>query len=122
MNDFAMTAPCSDCPWRRDAPTGKFPRSRFIHLARTCVEGAPPGKVFGCHKTEWPNQRACAGMLAVCGLDINTLRLALSRGWWHPNAIDTKGLELFSNYREMAEANGVSPRHRALRHWPGRGV
>lgn len=77
--------------------------------------------VFACHMTEGA-ERACAGMLRVCGFKNNRVRMALLRGAL-PNVLQvTKegGIvrstdpdpmpELYGSYAELAKANGVEPK------------
>jgi hypothetical protein len=58
--------------------------------------------------TQEGEERACAGMLLVCGHDSNRVRLAMSHGRYDPTSIKASG-PLFPNYRAMAEANGCDP-------------
>lgn len=112
---FAMARTCAECPWRRDVPTGKFPPERYIALADTCAPGglAP---VFACHMTPDGGERACAGMLAACGMDSNRVRLAVAFGLWKPGEAEAAG-PLFASFPAMAEANGVPADHPALDPW-----
>lgn len=99
--------PCSECPWRRDVATGRFPTHRFEALAETAYDMAL--KVFTCHKSSVDAPRVCAGFL-LRGADHNfSVRMATLRGEIAWGEVGDGGSELYDSYREMAEANGVGP-------------
>lgn len=85
----------------------KFPPGRFIALAATAYDMA--GTAFACHLSPEGKEFACAG--AVLRTE-HSLRLRMS-------GIDRRTVSaegpLFDTYRQMAEANGVPPRHPSLR-------
>lgn len=105
--------PCTNCPWRRDSSAGEFPAERYEALRTTAGSpgreaglGAP---IFACHKSEPGRDRACAGWLAVAGIDHLGIRLAVTLGRL-PAAMLKPGSDwpdLFSSYDEMAERNGL---------------
>lgn len=112
----ARRSPCSECPWRRDVPPGQFPSTRYQALEKT--HGGPGHEApldapwFGCHKmpayVEPGEEVACAGWLAVEGIQHLGVRLAVSAG-----AVPAEALrpgegwpELFGSYAEMAAAQG----------------
>ena len=106
MTINARKRPCADCPWRRDAPTGHFPPEAFQRLAHTAYD--MDRDIFQCHDTSDDVPLACAGFLER-GADNNlTVRLSYMGG-----AFDRQdrsgGHDLFDDFREMAEANGVDP-------------
>lgn len=104
--------PCSECPWRRDVPTGHFPPERFRALAPTAYDLAPT--LFACHQSADRRTIACAGFL-LRGAEHNlAVRLGMMQGRLEVDAVDAAGLDLFASYREMAEANGVAPNDPAL--------
>lgn len=98
--------PCSDCPWRVDA-VGQFPAEAFRHSASTAYDMAV--KEFACHQSGAEKPATCAGYLLRGARHNLATRMKASRGAIDFNAITDDGLELFDNYREMAEANGVCP-------------
>jgi hypothetical protein len=96
--------PCSDCPWRKDA-VGLFPAEAFRHSANTATDMST--HKFGCHQSGKDKPATCAGFL-VQGADHNlSVRLERMRG--HMMDATDGGLDLFSDYVEMAIANGVDP-------------
>lgn len=106
--------PCSECPWRRDVPTGNFSADRYRSLAGTAVDMS--GSIFACHKTVEGKDAACAGFL-LRGANHNlALRLAYYRGDIAPGDVTDGGYKLFDNYRQMAVANGVPENDPALHH------
>lgn len=97
--------PCPTCPWRKDA-TGVFPAEAFRHSAPTAYDMAE--KTFACHASGVHKPAVCAGFL-LRGADHNyTVRRGYITGRFSNDVYDA-GLDLYSNYREMAIANGVSP-------------
>lgn len=101
-----MPSPCRECPWRRDVPVGKFTPARFQALAHTAYDLAR--KVFACHMSKDGGDVACAGYVLMQGAHNLAMRLARQ-----PFEVSTD-VKLFSNYREMAIANGVRPRDPCL--------
>lgn len=107
--------PCDECPWRRDAPPGRFPACRYEALSATAGgpgREAPFGApMFACHKSPDGRERACASWLAVVGADHLGVRLALALGRMPPEAL-SPGEDwppLYSTYEELAEANRAGP-------------
>ena len=97
--------PCAKCPWRLDA-VGEFPAEAFRHSANTAYDMST--HMFGCHDSGAKKPATCAGFL-LRGSDHNLgARLARMTGRIRDDVSDG-GHELFSNYREMAVANGVEP-------------
>jgi hypothetical protein len=107
MSEFAMKSTCAECPWLLTSKPGKFPPERYLELADTCKPGGLHG-LFACHMTPDGGERACAGMLTVCGMDSNRVRLAMIEGRFDPRTVKATG-PLYPNYRAMAEANGCDP-------------
>lgn len=104
--------PCSECPFRRDTPPGQFPACRYEALRETVGQsgaeqpiGAP---VFACHKSPEGREEACAGWLAVCGIEHLGMRFAVVTGRLEPEDLRPgEGWpELFSSYDEMAAVQG----------------
>lgn len=101
------TRPCSNCPWRVDAPVGAFPAEAYRHSARTAYDMAQT--TFGCHNSTTEKPATCAGFL-LRGADHNlTVRLAVMQGHIDQRRLSDDGVELYEDYRAMAEANGVKP-------------
>ncbi|SDK50757.1 hypothetical protein SAMN05216298_0323 [Glycomyces sambucus] len=111
--------PCEECPWRLDAEPGKFSPAEFAAMRETVEQPVggftgdwPP--VFACHMTAPTPGResiACAGVLAVCGLDNLTVRLGLALGRVPADAL-TPGEDwpaLHASFEAMAEANAPQP-------------
>ncbi|WP_236949415.1 DUF6283 family protein [Mycolicibacterium goodii] len=105
--------PCANCPWRRDSAVGEFPAERYVALRGTAGspgrEAALDAPIFACHKSEPGRDRACAGWLAVAGVNHLGIRLAVALGRL-PVTVLQPGRDwpaLFSSYDEMAERNGA---------------
>lgn len=107
--------PCANCPWRRDSSAGEFPAERYEALQATAGSpgreaglGAP---IFACHKSEPGRDRACAGWLAVAGVDHLGIRLAVTLGRLPAAVLQPGGdwPDLFSSYDEMAKRNMLPP-------------
>lgn len=104
--------PCSQCPWRRDLPTGVFPAEAFRISANVAYDMST--RVFACHMAGRDQPRTCAGFL-LRGAEHNlTVRLAYAQGRIDPRELSTGGLPLYGSYRAMAEANGVDPAEAVL--------
>ncbi|WP_420833895.1 DUF6283 family protein [Streptomyces antarcticus] len=113
-------APCNECPWRKDAPSGRFSLERFAELRETSVQpdvsdraamiraAAGGQEKFGCHKGDpaTGEDLACAGWLAVSGWQNISVRLAFARGAL-PGSVLQPGEnwpELYESYDAMVEA------------------
>jgi hypothetical protein len=114
VSDFPRVhRPCDECPWRRDAPAGRFAACRYDALRETA--GAPgreaglQAPIFACHKTADGQDRACASWLAVVGVDHLGVRLAVATGLLSPDALLPKvgWPDLYGSYEELARANGA---------------
>ena len=105
--------PCSECPWRRDSPVGQFPACRYEALRDTSggpgVEAPLGSPLFACHKTPDGQERACAGWLAVAGVDHLGVRLAVVMGRLPGEAlVPGEGWpDLYDSFEEMAAANAA---------------
>ena len=106
--------PCANCPWRRDSPAGEFPAERYDALRTTAGapghEAALDAPIFACHKSEPGRDRACAGWLAVAGIDHLGVRLAVVLGRLPAEVLRPGGdwPELFDSYGAIAARNGLS--------------
>lgn len=111
--------PCEECPWRKDTPPGQFPAERYEALETTRgapgEEAGPFAPLFACHKSQDGREVACAGWLAVCGIDHIGIRIATARGRVPPEALrpGDDWPELFDSYDEMAESQGGDTCERA---------
>ena len=101
--------PCNECPWRRDTPPGKFPEHRYEALRNTA---GTPGRerplgspMFACHKSPEGREAACAGWLAVSGIEHIGIRLAIVTGRIPASVLQPGDgwPELFDSYDEMAD-------------------
>lgn len=77
--------PCDECPWRKNAEPGRFTTERWEALSSSSVseEGWGPdffGPMFACHKTPEGGERACAGWLAVEGVNHPRVRFGVGQG------------------------------------------
>ncbi len=105
--------PCANCPWRTDSAKGEFSPQRYEALRATVgVPGREVGlgaPMFACHKSEPGRDRACAGWLAVAGVEHLGIRLAVALGRLPAAALrpGDDWPDLFGSYDEMAERNGL---------------
>ncbi len=104
--------PCAECPFRRDTPSGQFPACRYEALRVTAgepgCEAPVTAPMFACHKGR---EEACAGWLAVCGIEHLHVRLAVLTGRLEPEDLRARDgwPALFASYAEMAAAQGGQP-------------
>lgn len=107
--------PCTECPWRLDQPTGRFPAARYEQLRAT--SGGPGrevslgGPIFACHKTVEGRDLACAGWLAVCGAQHLGIRWAVATGRLPAGALEPgdRWPPLYPDYEAFSVANGAVP-------------
>lgn len=102
---FHCTQPCSNCPYRTDAPLQHWDKAEFETLLDS--ETDILGKIYGCHKN---NGSICVGWLMKQDenrLPSIMLRIALSK-----HKIDRKYFDslhspapLFKTVKEMIKAN-----------------
>lgn len=114
MTDFPrQKRPCVNCPFRRDVKSGEFPATRYEELRSTCRNAsttqAPLGApMFACHKSPAGAEFACAGWLAVEGLNHLGVRVAVAVGRLPAEAL-RPGADwppLFGSYEEVEETMG----------------
>ena len=113
----ARKRPCPECPWRRDTPPGQFPAHRYEALRATAPTKGPYGReeaglsdpMFACHKSAEGQEIACAGWLAVCGVDHLRVRVAVAMRELPACALrpGEDWPALFETYDEMAAAQGA---------------
>lgn len=114
---FAVRRTCSECPWLRATPIGRFRVERFLELAKTAEQGF--NGVFACHKTRDGAEQACAGYLLVAGMNHWSVRLATIRGRLDLAEISASG-PLYDSYGEMLAANLTGRKSGAARKAGGR--
>lgn len=113
--------PCATCPWRVDA-IGEFPAEAFRHSAGCGIDVSllpwqtdpltaaammeSADHIFACHSSGAEKPATCAGYI-LKGDQALGWRIAAAKGSFDPKQVSDGGHLLHSNYREMAEANGV---------------
>lgn len=103
--------PCGGCPWRKDQ-AGTFPAEAFRISAYTAYDMSM--EQFACHESGTEKPATCAGFLLNGASHNLSIRIKSSLGQVDLFLIKSD-VELFDSYREMAEANGVSPDDPVLR-------
>lgn len=100
--------PCPTCPWRKDAEKGRFPADAFRSSASTAYDASLT--TFSCHEAGREKIATCAGFVLANSAHNMALRIDHIKGRYDPGKVkNPEGVELFSDYREMAIANGVNP-------------
>lgn len=104
-NLFDATKPCSNCPYRTDAPVKHWHRDEFKKVIES--EQAVIGAVFNCHKD---NGSVCVGWLikqVENDLPSIGLRLSLSRHQVTREYLDSLAspAPLYKDIRAMIRAN-----------------
>jgi hypothetical protein len=100
--------PCAECPFRMDTQPGQFPACRYDALRETAgapgAEASMTAPMFACHKSPEGREEACAGWLAVCGIEHLGVRLAVLTGQLEPEHLrpGDDWPPLFASYEEMA--------------------
>jgi Family of unknown function (DUF6283) len=86
--------PCPSCPWRVDQEAGSIPNFRLElaeGLANTSRQGgygpAFGAPMFACHHSRPGDEIVCRGWLAVEGHSHPSVRLAVLRGEYDPEAL-----------------------------------
>lgn len=103
------TRPCTECPWRADTDPGKFPLDRYEALAVTIGaaghEAGVGAPMFACHMTAEGSEKACAGWLAVAGIEHLGVRLAVATGDLDADTLAPRAgwPPLFGSYAEMVD-------------------
>ena len=67
--------------------------------------------MFACHKTAEGKEQACAGWLAVAGVEHIGIRLAIAQGRLDPAVLSPGDgwPELFGSFEEMADTQAAAP-------------
>ncbi|WP_234431273.1 DUF6283 family protein [Streptomyces sp. NRRL F-5053] len=94
------------CPWRRDAPRGQFPAEAYRQSAHTSYPNT--NNAFACHSSTPERLKVCAGWLLRAGHHNPHIQKRLESGDLTFPELPA-GIELYTDYREMAIANGVAP-------------
>jgi hypothetical protein len=107
--------PCSNCPWRKDAPTEHWDPEHFREIWRDCQDDGL--HMMLCHhanEVSAPEDKPiCQGWVRVMGHDAIGVRIALVRGRVTRREVEDKeGPELFETFEDMLLANGVLPPER----------
>jgi hypothetical protein len=107
-----MRKPCSNCPWRRDAPPGYWDPDHFRSIWVNCQDDGT--HLMLCHKSgarpPAAPQIVCQGWIRVMKQDAIGVRLALVRDLVTIEEVeDTDGPDLFTTFRAMLVANGIRP-------------
>ncbi len=102
---FQCTQPCSNCPYRTDAPLRHWDKAEFETLLES--ETDQFGKTYGCHKN---NGSICVGWLMKQDenrLPSIMLRIALSKHNITREYLDSlhSPAPLFNTVKEMIKAN-----------------
>jgi hypothetical protein len=103
---FDCKKPCSNCPYRKDAPKKLWDKQEFIDLMAN-DSNTFGGKMYGCHKK---NGNACAGWM-INQLDRGTpsiqLRMALIKAGLTREELDKfkSAKPMYKSIEEMSFAN-----------------
>jgi hypothetical protein len=105
VEPFSCKQPCSNCPYRKDAPLQLWDKYEYEKLLQ--LENDYMGAVYGCHKN---NGSICVGWLMK--QDENNfpsiyLRISLSKNKVTREYLDSlhSPSPLYENVTEMIEAN-----------------
>jgi len=111
--------PCSNCPWRVDAPRGYWDPQHFVDIWQSCQGDGL--NIMLCHKAnalpaEERESVPCQGWIRVLGFQAIGVRLlALQHQVTREEVEDTEGPELFPSFAVMLRANKIKlpkyPRH-----------
>jgi hypothetical protein len=106
--------PCSTCPYRKDAPIGRWHRSEFEGLLAS--EASQLGTVYACHghgKLGNADRGLCAGWLLdqkkrnVPSIKLRLLLMTSEAACAAIEAVTAGGQDLFPSLAAMCRANGV---------------
>lgn len=102
---YEATKPCSNCPYRKDAPLQHWHKEEFQKVVDS--ENDYMGKTFACHKQ---NGSICVGWLMnqeKRGLPSIALRLSLTKHNVHYSYLESLSCnsEMYEDWKEMVEAN-----------------
>ena len=109
-----LRRPCSNCPWRVDAPRGYWDPQHFIDVWKNCQNDGL--NIMLCHKSRKSNALPkeasgdvpCQGWIRVMGFDAIGVRLLVMRGQVTLEEVDDKaGPQLFPTFAAMMKANKI---------------
>jgi len=106
-----LRRPCSNCPWRVDAPRDYWDPQHFIDIWRNCQDDGL--NTMLCHKSsalpaEKHGEVPCQGWIRVIGFDAIGVRLLVMRGQVTFEEVEDKaGPRLFSTFTTMLRANKI---------------
>src|SRR5262249_36385402 len=97
--------PCSNCPWRVDAPRRHWDPSHFVEIWHGCQDDGI--HVMACHKSTSQRRLLCQGWVRVMGFGAIGVRLAMICGEVTASEVaDQGGPPLFRTFAQMLRANG----------------
>ena len=114
MTDAAISKlrrPCTNCPWRVDAPRGYWDPQHFVDVWRSCQDDGT--NIMLCHKSnalpkEERPEVPCQGWIRVMGFDAIGVRLLVMRGQVTFEEVEDKdGPKLFPTFTAMLRANKI---------------
>lgn len=120
MTETATTKlrrPCSNCPWRVDAPRDYWDPQHFVDIWRNCKDDGM--SIMLCHKSSaLPNEDRsdvpCQGWIRVMGFTAIGVRiLAMQNKITIEEVEDRDGPKLFSSFAAMMRANKIMPPKRS---------
>ena len=106
-----LRRPCTNCPWRIDAPRGYWDPQHFVDIWRNCKDDGM--HIMLCHKaTALPDSERdklpCQGWIRVMGFDAIGVRILVMREQVTMEEVeDTAGPELFPTFAKMMRANKI---------------
>lgn len=102
--------PCESCPYRRDVPSGVWSRDEYAKLLLYDAETYDqPLELFQCHQNGRDDDlaRLCAGWVACHGVELLSLRVAVSAGRVAADVMDySTSVPVFGSGAEAA-AHGL---------------
>ncbi len=98
-----------------DAPIESYHKKEEARQKAYVEKAKGAGNEFACHQSGAEKPATCAGYLLRGARHNMATRLKAMSGKIDFASISDDGLELFESYRDMAEANGVSPNDPVLR-------
>lgn len=108
---FKLRRPCSNCPWRIDAPRKYWDPQHFIDVWGRCQDDGLHTML--CHKSNalTADKRGdvpCQGWIRVMGFDSIGVRILVMRGKvTHEEVEDAAGPKLFPTFTAMMRANKI---------------
>ena len=106
-----LRRPCSNCPWRVDAPRNYWDPQHFVEIWKNCQDDGL--NTMLCHKSnalpeEDRGDIPCQGWIRVMGFDAIGVRLLVMRGHATFEEVEDKaGPKLFPTFAAMMKANKI---------------